>query len=180
MQRFAVVLFAFVALFAIVAPSSVNALSHVKRDTNGDRLARGLPPRGPSRRSTAKRHEHSQVSVPYVVNSVVIPLMVFSSAHPFLIERSHSGRIQCRGSNGQSLGYLQNAASGPYVHLPPYHELRWAHALVSLFISNGINPGNNPEIPDLSVTYTPKDHSITCVVSILGAVVSGQVLIPDT
>jgi len=114
MQRFAVILFAFVALFAIVVPSSVNALSHVKRDTNADRFARGLTPRAPSRRSTAKRTQHSQVSVP------------------------RSGRIQCRGSNGQSLGYLHNAPSGP----------------------GGINSGNNP---DLSVTYSPSDHSITCV-----------------
>lgn len=50
------------------------------------------------------------------------------------------------------------------------------HALVSLFISGGINSGNNP---DLSVTYSPSDHSITCVVSILGAIVSRQFLIPN-
>lgn len=81
MQRFAVILFAFVALFAIVVPSSVNALSHVKRDTNADRFARGLTPRAPSRRSTAKRTQHSQVSVPYVVN-IVVTLMAFSSALP--------------------------------------------------------------------------------------------------
>lgn len=115
MQRFAVVLFAFVALFAIFVPSSVNALSHVKRETNADRFARGLTPLPPSRRSTAKRQQTSQVSVP------------------------RSGRIQVRGhGSDQSIGYLQNAPSGP----------------------GGINPGNNP---DLSVQYNPNDNSITCV-----------------
>jgi len=111
MQRFAIVLFALVALFAIV-PSSVNALSHVKRDTNANRFARGLPPRTPSRRSTAKRHQNSQVSVP------------------------RSGRIQVRDHGNKSVGYLQNAASGP----------------------GGINSGGN----DLSVQYNSKDHTITC------------------
>jgi hypothetical protein len=73
MQRFTVVFFAFVALFAIVVPSSANALSHLKRDTNAERFARGLPPHAPSRRSTAKRHQNSQVSVPYALNIVVTP-----------------------------------------------------------------------------------------------------------
>jgi len=114
MQRFAVILFAFVAIFAIVVPSSVNALSHVKRDTNAGRFSRGLPPRAPSRRSTAKRHQNSQVSVP------------------------QTGRCQVRDSSGHSLGYLQNAPSGP----------------------GSINPGGNS---DLSVQYNPKDSSITCV-----------------
>jgi hypothetical protein len=139
MQRFAIVLLAFVALFAIFAPSSVNALSHVKRETNADRFARGLPPLAPSRRSTAKRHHNSQVSVP------------------------HSGRLQVRDhGNGQSLGYLQNAPSGP----------------------GGINTGNNP---DLSVQYNPKDHSITCVGSqfsqggsYLGGPTSSQSLNPGS
>lgn len=90
MQRFTVVFFAFVALFAIVVPSSANALSHLKRDTNAERFARGLPPHAPSRRSTAKRHQNSQVSVP------------------------QSGRLQVRNhGNGHSLGYLQNVPSGP-------------------------------------------------------------------
>jgi hypothetical protein len=177
MQRFAIVLLAFVALFAIFAPSSVNALSHVKRETNADRFARGLPPLAPSRRSTAKRHHNSQVSVPYAL-TLLLPLMVFSSAYPFPVECSHSGRLQVRDhGNGQSLGYLQNAPSGPYVHLSPSTRITLGSldALVTPFISGGINTGNNP---DLSVQYNPKDHSITCVVSILGAIVSRQFLIP--
>jgi hypothetical protein len=48
-------------------------------------------------------------------------------------------------------------------------------ALVAPFISGSINPGGNS---DLSVQYNPKDSSITCVVSILGAIVSRQFLIP--
>lgn len=54
-------------------------------------------------------------------------IMVFSSVYPFPIECSRSGRIQARG-DGQSLGYLQDAPSGPYVHLSTYAmNLRWAH-----------------------------------------------------
>jgi len=91
MQRFAVVLFAFVAVFAIIFPSPANALSHVKRETNADRFARGLTPLKPTRRSTAKRHHNSQISVP-----------------------GRTGRIQARDhENGQSCGYLQNGSSGP-------------------------------------------------------------------
>ncbi|KAF8259376.1 hypothetical protein EI94DRAFT_1029270 [Lactarius quietus] len=93
MQRFTVVLFALVAVFAIVFPSSANALSHVKRETNAERFARGLTPLKPSTRSTAKRYQNSQVSVP-----------------------GRTGRIQARDhGNGHSYGYLQNGPSGPYV-----------------------------------------------------------------
>ncbi|KAH9043984.1 hypothetical protein EDB84DRAFT_1559128 [Lactarius hengduanensis] len=87
MQRFAVVLFALVALFAIV-PSSASALSRVKRETNADRFARGLPPMPPTRRSTAKRQQNSPVP--------------------------RSGRIQVRDpGNGNPHGYIQNGPSGP-------------------------------------------------------------------
>ena len=71
MQRFSVILFALVTLFAIVVPSSAGSLSHVNRNTNAERFARGLPPLPPTRRSTAKRHQHSQGSVPYALNIVV-------------------------------------------------------------------------------------------------------------
>ena len=71
MQRFAVILFALVAVFAIIVPSSAKALSQVKRETNADRFARGLPPLAPSRRSTAKRTQHSQTSVSYALNIFV-------------------------------------------------------------------------------------------------------------
>ncbi|KAH9074979.1 hypothetical protein EDB83DRAFT_2312445 [Lactarius deliciosus] len=87
MQRFAVVLFALVALFAIV-PSSASALSQVKRETNADRFARGLPPMPPTRRSTAKRQQNSPVP--------------------------RSGRIQVRDpGNGNPHGYIKNGRSGP-------------------------------------------------------------------
>ncbi|KAH8989449.1 hypothetical protein EDB92DRAFT_1947403 [Lactarius akahatsu] len=87
MQRFAVVLFALVALFAIV-PSSASALSRVKRETNADRFARGLPPMPPTRRSTAKRQQNSPVP--------------------------RSGRIQVRDpGNGNPHGYIHNGPSGP-------------------------------------------------------------------
>jgi len=89
MQRFAVVLFALVALFAIGSPSSVNALSQMKRETNADRFARGLTPLPPSRRATAKRSQNSQASV------------------------NRSGRVQVRDhGNGQSRGYLQPGPNG--------------------------------------------------------------------
>jgi len=89
MQRFAVVLFALVALFAIVVPSA-SAHSPMKRETNADRFARGLPPLAPSRRETAKRQQNSQASVP------------------------RSGRIQVRDDrNGNSYGYVQNGPTGP-------------------------------------------------------------------
>jgi Zn-dependent protease with chaperone function len=67
MQRFAVVLFALIALFAIGGPSSVNALSQ-KRETNADRFARGLNPLAPARRATAKRSQSSQTSIQYALN----------------------------------------------------------------------------------------------------------------
>jgi len=90
MQRFAVVLFALVAVFAIGVPSSAKALAQVKRETNADRFARGLPPLTPSRRSTAKRTQHSHASV------------------------SHSCYIQVRDhGSGQTFGYLQNGPTGP-------------------------------------------------------------------
>ncbi|KAI9440896.1 hypothetical protein H4582DRAFT_1939909 [Lactarius indigo] len=88
MQKFAVVLFALVALFAIV-PSPASALSQVKRETNADRFARGLPPLAPTRRSSAKRHQNSQVP--------------------------RSGRIQVRDhGNGNSHGFIQNGPTGPH------------------------------------------------------------------
>jgi len=96
MQRFAIVLFALVALFATVVPSSASSLLHVKRETNADRFARGLPPLPPTRRATAKRQQNSQQpSAPT------------------------TGRIQVRdngsGSQGGSpLGYVQNGQSGPH------------------------------------------------------------------
>lgn len=92
MQRFTIVLFALVALFATVVPSSsASALSHVKRETNAARFARGLPPLPPTRRETARRHEKSQASVP------------------------RSGRVQVRDhDHGNSHGYIQNGPSGPH------------------------------------------------------------------
>ena len=71
MQRFTVVLFALVALFAIVVPSSANTLPQVKRETNADRFARHLPPLPPTRRATAKRQRPSQTPVLCVLNIVV-------------------------------------------------------------------------------------------------------------
>jgi len=92
MQRFAVVLFALVALFATVVPSSASSLLHVKRETNADRFARGLPPLPPTRRETAKRQQNSQQpSAPT------------------------TGRIQVRDNgSGSPLGYVQNGQSGPH------------------------------------------------------------------
>lgn len=91
MQRFAVILFALVALFAVVVPSSASIHSQVKRETNSDRFARGLPPLPPSRRETAKRTHNSQVSVPYALNIVAtyygIPVRL---TIPYLAKRAVS------------------------------------------------------------------------------------------
>lgn len=53
MKKFFVALFSVVALLAVVVPSSASAIKHVERETNAQRLARGLPPNPPTRRSTA-------------------------------------------------------------------------------------------------------------------------------
>jgi len=60
MKTFFLALFSVVALLGLVAPSSASEVTHVERETNGERLARGLPPNPPTRRTTAKRHRHSQ------------------------------------------------------------------------------------------------------------------------
>jgi len=53
MKKFFVALFSVVALLAVVVPSSASVIKHVERETNAQRLARGLPPNPPTRRSTA-------------------------------------------------------------------------------------------------------------------------------
>jgi len=60
MKTFFLALFSVVALLGLVAPSFASEVTNVGRGTNGERLARGLPPNPPSRRTTAKRHRHSQ------------------------------------------------------------------------------------------------------------------------
>lgn len=60
MKTFFLALFSVVALLGLVAPSFASEVTHVERETNGERLARGLPPNPPTRRTTAKRHRHSQ------------------------------------------------------------------------------------------------------------------------
>ncbi|KAI0065505.1 hypothetical protein BV25DRAFT_1836303 [Artomyces pyxidatus] len=84
MQKFAVALFAFLAVLALVLPASA-------RVTNADRLRRGQPPLPPTRRATAKRQAPSPSS-----------------------PQSISGRIQVRDATGlNTLGYIQNTVSGP-------------------------------------------------------------------
>lgn len=61
MKTFFLALFSVVALLGLVAPSFASEVTHVKRETNGERLARGLTPNPPTRRTTAKRFRHSQV-----------------------------------------------------------------------------------------------------------------------
>ena len=65
MKRFILALFSVVALLALVAPSPVNALRRAGRETNAERLARGLPPNPPTRRSTAPQRRASLT--PYVI-----------------------------------------------------------------------------------------------------------------
>jgi hypothetical protein len=61
MKTFFLALFSVVALLGFVAPSlAASEVTHVERETNGQRLARGLTPNPPSRRTTAKRSRHSQ------------------------------------------------------------------------------------------------------------------------
>jgi len=51
MKGFIVALFSVVALLGLALPSSAHAIG--QRETNSQRLARGLPPNPPSRRHTA-------------------------------------------------------------------------------------------------------------------------------
>jgi hypothetical protein len=60
MKNLILTLFSLVALLGLVLPSSfVHAVTLVKRETNAERLARGLPPNPPTRRSTARHHRQS-------------------------------------------------------------------------------------------------------------------------
>ncbi|KAI0047151.1 hypothetical protein FA95DRAFT_1559408 [Auriscalpium vulgare] len=87
MQRFAVALFAFLAVLALVLPSQA-------RITNAERLRRGEPLLPPVRRGTptyaAKRQTPSGVAIP-----------------------NTSGRIEVRTLDGTVLGHLQNDVAGP-------------------------------------------------------------------
>lgn len=51
MKNFIVALFSVIALLGLVLPSSAHAIG--RRETNAQRLARGLTPNAPSRRFTA-------------------------------------------------------------------------------------------------------------------------------
>lgn len=61
MKKFFVALFSVIALLAVVVPSSASDVQNVERDseTNAGRLARGLPPKAPTRRSTAHARRSS-------------------------------------------------------------------------------------------------------------------------
>jgi len=59
MKKFIVALFSVVALLAVVVPSSASHVQNVERETNAERLARGLPPKAPTRRSTAPARRSS-------------------------------------------------------------------------------------------------------------------------
>ena len=72
MKTFFLALFSVVALLGFAAPSlAASEVTHVQRETNGERLARGLTPNPPSRRTTAKRSRHSQTP-PCVLLSLVL------------------------------------------------------------------------------------------------------------
>jgi len=64
MKTFFLALFSVLALLGLVAPSFASEVTNLGRETNGERLARGLPPNPPSRRTTAKRHRPSQAPPP--------------------------------------------------------------------------------------------------------------------
>lgn len=84
MKRFILALFSVVALLALVAPSPVNALRHAERETNAERLARGLPPNPPTRRGTAPQRRASLTPGQY---------------------------IEVRDMNGNILGFVTNGGS---------------------------------------------------------------------
>ncbi|KAH9968440.1 hypothetical protein BGW80DRAFT_1461974 [Lactifluus volemus] len=70
MQRFTVALFVLLALFALLVPlSSANNVEPAKRETNADRLARGLPPLAPTRRHAARRFGRPSIIPSFLIRS---------------------------------------------------------------------------------------------------------------
>jgi len=92
MKKFFVALFSVVALLAVVVPSSASHVQNVERGTNGDRLARGLPPKAPTRRSTAPARRASRRAYPRIPT----PPMQY---------------IVVRDADGNTLGFVQNDGS---------------------------------------------------------------------
>jgi len=92
MKKFFVALFSVVALLAVVVPSSASDVQNVERETNAERLARGLPPKAPTRRSTA----HARRSSPTPPKQQYI--VVYDS-------------------NGNPLGFVQKGGSTHGIHV---------------------------------------------------------------
>ena len=168
MQGFAVILFALVALFAIVVPSSASTLSHVKRETNADRFARGLPPLPPTRRATAKRQQNSQPSVPYAPNIVVTRSLTYSG---FYLAPRAGSKFAISTATLMATSRTDRLAR---TYICACIMLDSLGVLIALFLSNGVNLGNDPDYSDLYVIFNPVEQSIFCLVSNLETIVSRQ------
>ncbi|KAI0029955.1 hypothetical protein K488DRAFT_88217 [Vararia minispora EC-137] len=91
MQRFLVALFAAVALLAVSFPIVEARSSSLRRETNADRLRRGLPIMAPA--NFHRRHTPTTgASAPGPSAGASIP--------------PSTGLLQCRGNNGTALGYV--------------------------------------------------------------------------
>jgi len=104
MKTFFLALFSVVALLGLVAPSFASEVTHVERETNGERLARGLPPNPPTRRTTAKRHRHSQappcVQFYFLLRLSTDPISTYC--------RAPKQYVEVRDLSGDILGFIAN------------------------------------------------------------------------
>lgn len=85
MKKFFVALFSVAALLAVVVPSSASHVEKVERETNANRLARGLPPKAPTRRSTAPARRSSPTPPCVHLCTTFGPLWFFQKNLPRLL-----------------------------------------------------------------------------------------------
>ncbi|KAI9428782.1 hypothetical protein F5148DRAFT_1272948 [Russula earlei] len=134
MQRLILVLFSVIALLGFVIPSFGSAIEHTERETNADRLARGLPPLPPTRRHgpIARQASPSQLFIKPGRNLAAVKSRRTPKTY----------HIEVRDQENKVLGYIQNNASGS-------HGLNLAH--------------NGDHIYDLPVQYNPTTKTLLCV-----------------
>src|SRR5712691_4796645 len=108
MKTFLLALFSVVALFGLVVPSFASEVTNLERETNGERLARGLPPNPPSRRTTAKRHRHSQAPPPCVDFYFLLYLSRHSLTCSRTYRRAQRQYVEVRDLSGDVLGFITN------------------------------------------------------------------------
>jgi len=121
MKTFFLALFSVVALLGLVAPSFASEVTNLERETNGERLARGLPPNPPSRRTTAKRHRQSQAPC------VKFYFLLYLSGHSLSCSRTYrrvqKQYVEVRDLNGDVLGFISNGGKCVFLFpVLPYEE----------------------------------------------------------